>query len=120
MCLVLYGVRGYLEKLAVDANWGALALGKSAAKERAKKYVLSKQTRAFVAESAGMSTLVDYVKLTRSGGSGLPVETLTVSGTLIFNQATWGCWDLDGQPRLTAFGLPLLVLRLAVDQLTLL
>ena len=48
------------------------------------------------------------------------VETLTVSGTLIFNQATWGCWDLDGQPRLTAFGLPLLVLRLAVDQLTLL
>ena len=66
------GVRGYLEKLAVDASWGALALGKSAAKEKAKKYVLSKQTRAFADDSAGMSTLVDYVKLTRSGGSGLP------------------------------------------------
>ena len=47
------------------------------------------------------------------------VETLTVSGTLIGDQTTWGCWDLDGQRQLTALG-PSLLLCLSVNQPTLL
>ena len=83
------GYVGYLEKLAVDANWGGLALGKSAAKEKAKKYVLSKQTRAFADDSAGMSTLVDYVKLTRSGGKCLPHSRNLIQLYLYGPAITW-------------------------------
>ena len=66
------GVRGYLEKLAEDANWGTAGLGKHAAKTKAIKYVAAEQRRIFEAELEDKSTLAGYAKVTRRDRRGLP------------------------------------------------
>ena len=66
------GVRGYLERLARDAGWGSLVLGKAAAKARAKKYVISEQRREFEVNLKERSTLAEYRKFTSTARRCLP------------------------------------------------
>ena len=66
------GVRGYLEKLAVEANWSNMIVGKQAAKQKAKKFVVAKQVRLFSDELKTKSTLAEYVGLIKDG-IGLPM-----------------------------------------------
>ena len=63
----------WLEKLAADANWSGVILGKADVKEKAREYAFTRQARAFATESAGMRTLVVYAEqLTSETRRGLP------------------------------------------------
>ena len=66
------GVRGFLERLARDAAWGSVVLGKAAAKAKAKKYVISEQRREFEVDLKERSTLAEYRKFTSTARRDLP------------------------------------------------
>ena len=70
--MVKNGVRAYLEKLAADAKWGDLVLGKEAAKTKAKEYVASAERLHFEAELKERSTLAMYADVVQKDRAGLP------------------------------------------------